>query len=48
MKKIFYILSLVVLSAGCHVLDFDETSSDFTREDMLTSYSNIERVLTNV
>ena len=48
MKKIFYILSLVVLSAGCHVLDFDETSSDFTREDMLTSYSNIEKVLTNV
>ena len=48
MKKLFYILSLVVLSAGCHVLDFDETSSDFTREDMLTSYSNIEKVLTNV
>ena len=48
MKKIFYILSLVVLTAGCHVLDFDETSSDFTREDMLTSYSNIEKVLTNV
>ena len=48
MKKLFYILSLVVLSAGCHVLDFDETSSDFIREDMLTSYSNIEKVLTNV
>ena len=48
MKKIFYILSLVVLCAGCHVLDFDETSADYTREDMLTSYSNIERVLTNV
>ena len=48
MKKIFYILSLVVLSAGCHVLDFDETSADYTREDMITDYSNINRLLTNV
>ena len=48
MKKIFYILSLVVLSAGCHVLDFDETSADYTRADMITDYSNINRLLTNV
>ena len=48
MKKILYILSLVVLSAGCHVLDFDETSADYTREDMITDYSNINRLLTNV
>ena len=48
MKKIFYILSLVVLCAGCHVLDFDETSADYTREDMITDYSNISRLLTNV
>ena len=48
MKKLFYILSLVVLCAGCHVLDFDETSADFTREDMITDYSNISRLLTNV
>ena len=48
MKKIFYILSVVILSAGCHVLDFDETSADYTREDMVTSFSNIARLLTNV
>ena len=48
MKKIFCILSMVVLCAGCHFLDFDETSSDFTREDMITDYSNINRLLTNV
>ena len=48
MKKIFYILSLVVLCAGCHVLDFDETSAAYTREDMITDFSNINKVLTNV
>jgi hypothetical protein len=48
MKKIFYILSVVILAAGCNVLDFDETSADYTREDMMTSYSNIEKMLTNV
>ena len=48
MKKLFYIISLVVLCAGCHVLDFDETSADYTREDMITDYSNINRLLTNV
>ena len=48
MKKIFCILSLVVLCAGCHILDFDETSADYTREDMITDYSNIARLLTNV
>ena len=48
MKKIFSILSLVILCAGCHVLDFDETSADYTREDMITDYSNINRLLTNV
>jgi hypothetical protein len=48
MKKIFYILSLVILCAGCHVLDFDETSADYTREDMVTDFSNIARLLTNV
>ena len=48
MKKIIYILSVVILAAGCKVLDFDETSADYTREDMTTSYSNIEKMLTNV
>ena len=48
MKKILYILTLVVLCTGCHVLDFDETSADYTRADMITDYSNISRLLTNV
>ena len=48
MKKLFYILAVVILSAGCHILDFDETSADYTREDMITDFSNINRLLTNV
>ena len=48
MKKILNILSMVILCAGCNVLDFDETSADYTREDMITDYSNINRLLTNV
>lgn len=48
MKKIFCILSIAALCAGCHVLDFDETSADYTRGDMITDFSNIARLLTNV
>ena len=48
MKKIFSILSMAILCAGCNVLDFDETSADYTREDMITDYGNINRLLTNV
>ena len=48
MKKLFYILSAALLLAGCNFLEFDETSSDYSREDMYTTYSNIQRMLTNI
>ncbi|MBR5498930.1 MAG: RagB/SusD family nutrient uptake outer membrane protein [Bacteroidales bacterium] len=48
MKKLFYILSVAVLAAGCNFLDFDESSSDYTREDMYLTYSNIQKMLTNI
>ena len=48
MKKLFYILSVAVLAAGCNFLDFDESSSDYSREDMYLTYSNIQKMLTNV
>lgn len=34
--------------AGCNFLDFDETSGDYTRDDMYKTYSNIRSMLTNV
>ena len=48
MKRLIYILSAIILSAGCNVLDFDESSSQYSREDMYTTYSNIQRMLTNI
>ena len=48
MKKIFYIFSAVLMLAGCNFLDFDETSSLYDREDMYTTYSNIQKMLTNI
>ena len=48
MKKIFYIISMVILAAGCNYLDFDETSGDYTREDMYSTYSNIQSMMTNI
>ena len=48
MKKILYLLSAVLLLAGCNFLDFDETSGNYTREDMYATYSNIRSMLTNV
>ena len=48
MKKIFYFLSVVILCAGCNFLDFDETSASYSREDMVTSFDNIAKLLTNV
>ena len=48
MKKILYLLSAVLLLAGCNFLDFDETSGNYTREDMYSTYSNIRSMLTNV
>ena len=48
MKKIIYILSAVLLTASCNFLDFDETSGDYKREDMYKTYSNIQKMLTNI
>jgi len=48
MKKIFCILSVALLAAGCNFLDFDESSSDYSREDMYKTYSNIQKMLTNI
>jgi len=48
MKKLFSILSVVLLCAGCSFLDFDESSSDYSREDMYKTYSNIQKMLTNI
>ena len=48
MKKIFYILSAALLLTGCNFLDFDESSSDYSREDMYKTYSNIQKMLTNI
>ena len=48
MKKLFYILSVALLATGCNFLDFDESSSDYSREDMYLTYSNIQKMLTNI
>ena len=48
MKKVFYILSAALLLAGCNFLDFDETSSLYDRDDMYSTYSNIQKMLTNI
>ena len=48
MKKIVSLLSAVLMLAGCNFLDFDETSALYDRDDMYTTYSNIQRMLTNI
>ena len=48
MKKIFYILLTLILAAGCHFLDFDETSGTYTREDRYSTFDNIKKMLTNI
>ncbi len=48
MKKLFYILSTVLLLSGCNFLDFDETSGLYNREDMYATFSNIKSMLTNI
>ena len=39
---------MALLATGCNFLDFDESSSDYSREDMYLTYSNIQKMLTNV
>ena len=48
MKKLVYILSAFILVTSCSFLDFDETSTQNTRETMYTTYSNIQKMLTNI
>ncbi len=48
MKKLYYILSAFILAASCSVLDFDESSSQYSRDDMYKTYSNIQKMLTNI
>ena len=48
MKKILCILSAALLAAACNYLDFDESSSQYSREDMYKTYSNIQKMLTNI
>ena len=48
MKKFLYILSVVVLTASCNFLDFDETKATYKREDMYSNFSNITKMLTNI
>ena len=48
MKKIYILISAALLAAGCTFLDFDETSSLNSRENMYQNYSYIQRMLTNI
>ena len=48
MKKLIYILSAFILVVSCKALDFDESSSQYTRDDMYKTYSNIQKMLTNI
>ncbi len=48
MKKIFYIVLAVLMTASCKFLDFDETKTTYTRESMYSTFSNITKMLTNI
>lgn len=48
MKKIIYTLSVILTLQGCNFLDFDETSSLYTREDMYAYFGQTKDMLTNV
>ena len=48
MKKFLYMISAVLMVSACNFLDFDETSSLYDRDDMYTTYSNIQKMLTNI
>lgn len=48
MKKFIYIISATLLIAGCNFLDLEESGSVYEREDMYKTYSNIQKMLTNI
>ena len=49
MKKFVYIIMAAALALqGCNLLDFDETSGVYDREDMYETYSYAQRMLTNI
>ncbi len=48
MKKFIYIISAALLLAGCDYLNVEESGSVYEREDMYKTYSNIQKMLTNI
>ncbi len=49
MKKFIYIIMAAALAfQGCNMLDFDETSGVYDRDDMYETYSYAQRMLTNI
>lgn len=49
MKKFIYIIMAAALVLqGCNMLDFDETSGVYDRDDMYETYSYAQRMLTNI
>lgn len=49
MKKfIFMIMAAALAFQGCNLLDFDETSGVYDRDDMYETYSYAQRMLTNI
>ena len=49
MKKFIYIIMAAALVfQGCNMLDFDETSGVYDRDDMYETYSYDQRMLTNI
>ena len=49
MKKFIYIIMAAALAfQSCNLLDFDETSGVYDRDDMYETYSYAQRMLTNI
>lgn len=49
MKKFIYIIMAAALTfQSCNLLDFDETSGVYDRDDMYETYSYAQRMLTNI
>ena len=48
MKKLLYLISAALLIASCDFLNVEESGSVYEREDMYKTYSNIQKMLTNI